>query len=502
MIACEEVREKLPDYAYELLPDWQMQELSAHIGGCEACRLAAEEVAEEFRRLDAWEAPGPQGDTTAEFMRRLRLHEAAGLARPGGSLGVVAPRRVGALLRLSGLLDRFRAMPTGAKVAVSGVSLAVVAAVVFALVMGAGRRSGVAQEPAPRVIEGVPRLGYQTGRHTPYIAALQAVLQSLGSTMTYEELMVTSGAAFATAWRPGYYEYDARALIPGDVMLTGATAAGAKVTRRNFETLDEAWDAVCRSIDEGRPVIAARRSTAYVICGYRPEARVVYVQHPDNATEAYEEQPFEGHEGVYGGLNEFFFVEHDPATPAPETDWPGILARVVRFDQWPPSKPIRADQFYAGRAAYDVWALTLRKGPSESGVASDVRLTVTMAAVMADRRTCASTVLTEYGPLHAKLGQAAAHYAAEAALWQQMRSVLAQGKQGQSSEVMRAAEGGFTQQAVREQAARLVEQARDEDAAAANLLLDLLREWSPEVYESLGKELEWQHAPVQAPGEP
>jgi hypothetical protein len=499
MIACDEVREKLPDYLYELLPDWQMEEIASHTAGCEACRELAESAAREFRLLDSWEAPGPAGDTTAEFMRRLRLHQTADLARPDPSVSVVGIRRGGGLARLSDLIERFRAMPTGAKLAVSGVSLAAVVALVFALVALSSRRSGVAQQPGPKVIEGVPRLGYQTGRHTPYIAALHAVLQSLGSPMTYEELMVASGAAFATAWRGGYYEYDSRVLAPEDVVRNGAIAAGGMSIRRNFQTLDEAWEAVRQSLDDGRPVIAARRSIAYVICGYDPQDRTVYVQHPENASADYEQRPFEGSEGVYGGPNEFIFVKYDPADPAPEMDWPGVLARAVRFDQWP--FYVRADQFDAGRAAYDMWAATLRRGVSENGAASDVRVTVTMAAVMADRRACAQAVLTDYGTLDQRLVEAAGHYGAEVKLWQQMRGVLAQGKQGQSSEVMKAAQEGFMQQAVREQAARLVEQARDEDKAAVNVLPDLLQEWSPEVYESLAKELKWQRAPITPGGE-
>ena len=226
MTRCDEVREKLPDYLYELLPQWQMEEIAAHTKDCPECHEACEAAADDFRALDAWEVPGPGTDTCPEFMRKLRRHQALALAPQPAPPGVLRHPWSSALVRLPGMIRRWRAMPTGAKIAVTSVSLAAVAALAFALVALSSRWSGSAQAQ-PKVIEGVPTIGWESGKTSYYIAALHACLQVMGSPIRYEELMVASGAAFCTGWSPGSYQYDSRVAAPEDLVVNGAVAAGA-----------------------------------------------------------------------------------------------------------------------------------------------------------------------------------------------------------------------------------------------------------------------------------
>ncbi len=480
MTRCDEVREKLPDYLYELLPQWQMEEIAAHTKDCPECHEACEAAADDFRALDAWEVPGPGTDTCPEFMRKLRRHQALALAPQPAPPGVLRHPWSSALVRLPGMIRRWRAMPTGAKIAVTSVSLAAVAALAFALVALSSRWSGSAQAQ-PKVIEGVPTIGWESGKTSYYIAALHACLQVMGSPIRYEELMVASGAAFCTGWSPGSYQYDSRVAAPEDLVVNGAVAAGAMAERRSFESLDEAWTAVCASIDEGRPVIRSHVSAAHVICGYDPQGRQVYLQAYDTAEPGYQIVPFSAERGPSRRPNEFIFVRYDPAAGLPELDWRVILSRVARFADWPRQQELMlGDPIVFGLGAYDEWAATLRRGPDGSGAAFDTRLTVTIARTLADARAAASVVLADNAALHEGLRDAADRYMAEAGILERMRDVLAQGQTGLHTEVMAAAERNFADPTVREQAAQLIEQAKEQEIMAVEALREVLRDISPE----------------------
>ncbi len=478
MMRCDEIREKLPDYLYELLPDWQMEEIAAHTKGCSDCHEACEAAANEFKTLDEWEVPGPGADSCPEFMRKLRHHQALAVAPQAA----VARRPwSSALVRIPGMIRRWRAMPTGAKIAVTSVSLAAVAGLALVLVTLSSRWSGSAQAARPQVIEDVPSIGWASGKTSYYIAALHACLQAMGSPIGYEELMVASGAAFCTGWSPGAYKYDSRVAAPEDLVLNGAFAAGATAERRSFESPDEAWEAVCASIDEGRPVIGSDVSMARVICGYDLRDRKMYF-HSHNATErGYQIGPFEASPGPRRQPNEFIFVEYDPAWGLPELDWPVILSRAVRFADWPRERAIvLGDPVVFGLGAYDEWAATLRRGPDGSGVTLDTRLTVTMARTLADSRAAASVVLADHAALHESLRDAADYYMAEAEILEGMREVLAQGETGLHTDVMAAAERNFPDPAVREQAAQVIEQAKEQEILAVKALREVLSDISPE----------------------
>jgi hypothetical protein len=487
MMRCDEVREKLPDYLYELLPDWQMEEIAAHTKGCSDCHEACEAAANEFKTLDEWDVPGPAADTCPEFMRKLRSHQVLALAPQSAAAGLMHRPWSSALVRIAGMVRRWRAMPTGAKIAVTSVSLAAVASLAFGLMALTSWRS--AQAGQPKVIEGVPAIGWTSEKTSYYIAALHACLQAMGSPIRYEELMVASGAAFCTGWSPGAYKYDSRVAAPEDLVLNGASAAGATADRRSFESLDEAWALVCASIDEGRPVIGSYVSAARVICGYDPRDRQMhFLSH--NATEpGCQIAPFQASSGPNRRPNEFIFVEYNPAADLPELDWPAILWRAVRFADWPRERRIMlGDPVAFGLGAYDEWAATLRRGPDASGVALDTRLTVTMAKTLADCRAAASVVLIENAALHHGFRDAADYYMAEAGVLESMRNVLAQGQTGLSAEVMAAAERNFADPTVREQAAQLIEQAKEHEILAVDALREVLDDIAPE--------------PVQAPPQP
>lgn len=153
MATCDEVRERLPDYLYELLPEWQAEEVSAHVRECAECEGARDELVEELRALEAWETPGPATDTSREFIRKLRVEESTALARRRQALGYGQGRRDTALVPSPNLIRRWQGLPRGARVAVASVSLAAVAALAILLFALPGQHSGVAQVEHPRLLE-------------------------------------------------------------------------------------------------------------------------------------------------------------------------------------------------------------------------------------------------------------------------------------------------------------------------------------------------------------
>ena len=63
-------------------------------------------------------------------------------------------------------------------------------------------QSGLTNGPARVVLEGVPRVGYDSSFCT-FPASLKACLEFMGENYTYEYIMGTSGAAFRLLWKPG-----------------------------------------------------------------------------------------------------------------------------------------------------------------------------------------------------------------------------------------------------------------------------------------------------------
>lgn len=147
MTSCDEVREKLADYVYEVLPDWQMEEVGTHLDDCEKCAQACEDMVAEFRLLDQWGVPGPGEDGHARFMRRVHVEARDALVPLKGHVVAVEGETPGRLARRRGLIERWRDLPGGAKVATASVSLLVVAALVLGLVVLPKWQSALAQAP-------------------------------------------------------------------------------------------------------------------------------------------------------------------------------------------------------------------------------------------------------------------------------------------------------------------------------------------------------------------
>lgn len=232
MIRCEELPERAADYLYGLLPDWQMEEIAAHTGRCDNCRQAIEKTAEDLRRFDAWEVPELEADTCPEFMRRLRLHETQELVPWDAALEREPLARGGPLARVSGLIQRWRALPTGTKIAVSSISLLSVALLAVALVVVIGQHSGRAQaERGPRPLQ-VP-----------------------------EAAMV----------RPGLRVWYSEGNV--DEALVGALADVASVAKRAIEEVfpDRSTERINLLVSRGYPwresVVTDRANTIYVLAG-------------------------------------------------------------------------------------------------------------------------------------------------------------------------------------------------------------------------------------------
>lgn len=325
--------------------------------------------------------------------------------------------------------------------------------------------SAVSAVAEPVVIEGVGSIGWDAKRYSHYVAALQVVLEALGCPMEYEELMVASGAAFRTAWQPGKGRYRARTAAPRDYVADAAAAAGAKAIRRSFWSEEEAWEAVCASIDAGRPVIASRDSAADVIAGYDRDGRQAYVSTSQTSTSGYEMLPFEVSRGPTKAANELIFVEYDPATPLPELDWPTILSRAVRFADWPVGQKVH-EEFVFGLAAYDELTKMLRQKRARGGAWE----TYTIARVIRDARAAASVVLARHATVHEGFGEAARHYKTEAELLVDMPNVLSKGHRGPWNEVTAAITASFKEEAVRERAAELIDLAKAEELLAVEAL--------------------------------
>ena len=323
----------------------------------------------------------------------------------------------------------------------------------------------------PVIIPDVPALTWETGRCSQDIAALHAALSTMGCPLAYDELMVGSGAAFRTAWPPGRYHYGALVVAPEDLVINGAQFAGAAAERRTDDPPEQVWAAICDSIDEGRPVVLWHGWAAWVICGYEPEGQRLYIRRYESAQQGYEVMPFEPLIAVWplGCPNGIVLLSYDRDVGIPDPDWPAILSRAIHCADWPPEERLHATYVW-GLAGYDAWAETLRGGVDESGPQVDADFTWTLARTLAEARSCASIVLQQNAALHEAFEDAAADYMAQAQLLRTMQTVLAGGEEGDWMQLKLAREQHFPEQAVREQAAQLVERAKELEVMAVDAL--------------------------------
>ena len=164
MTHCDDVRENLLDYRYELLPDWQRERVAAHLGVCPQCAEAHRQLGEELQVLDAWEVAGPPGDGCRDFLGRLQGELGAALARVGSPLARVDVSLAEPVVRQSNWTMRWRRLSARAKVAVAvtSASLLLVIALAFALSGLSSRRVAVSQqEVAERAPKTLSRPGVQ-----------------------------------------------------------------------------------------------------------------------------------------------------------------------------------------------------------------------------------------------------------------------------------------------------------------------------------------------------
>jgi len=370
-------------------------------------------------------------------------------------------------------MDRLRSRlaPVG-----TGLPLAVLAL----LLTAGGGRAVRAQAAGPKMIEHVPPIGWAGHKRGFMVAALQAAASAQGCPLPYEELMVTSGDAFRLCWWPGrYFYWTVDAMWPEDVVATAAAALGATIDRRTFNSSDEAWPEVCRSIDEGRPVVLwATPLFINVICGYEPHGRRMYVQPYDATSTAYSAKPFE-----YGPLPwpwdspaEFIFVHYERGSRPPDLDWPEIVARAIRWADWPPTSKLHETSL-CGLAAYDALAQTIRQGPDQHDPAVCAGVIQSASEILADARTCAAVVLRDHAAVHEAFAEAASHYEAEAVIVKPLFGVLAQLPADADWQDKRAAAGrNFARPEAREQAALLIEQAKAEEVQAVDALRRALKD--------------------------
>jgi len=337
----------------------------------------------------------------------------------------------------------------------------------------------------PVVIQNVPAIGWIAGRFSYHISALQAALQAMGCDATYEHLMVTSGAGFRAAWpTPTGYDYSVTCIWPPgeDYLTNGARAVGAKAVRDMFGSHEEAWGAICASIDQGRPVVAWEGCGAQVICGYDAQRKQLHVQSCNAGDRKYQVVPLSALAMAPPPLPqalECVFLEYDPNTPRPEFDWPTILARAVRFADYP-ATPGLFGRYAFGLAAYDAWAASLRGGADKAGARVDAAITETVANTLSNARTAVSTVLREFATLHDAFPVAAEHYSAEALILKSIPKALAGGQDSLPWEArLDAMAESFATRGERETVAQLVEQAKAEERQAVDALRQALKDLAP-----------------------
>ena len=324
---------------------------------------------------------------------------------------------------------------------------------------------------APVVIEGAPQTGWAVRHFNQTADCLYSGLAAMGAAISYDELMVASGYAFRMGWWPGWYSFMAPEMVPEDLIAAGAEAAGGGAQRVDHKSVDEAWVTTCRSLDDACTVLARNGCAYRLICGYDAQGRAMYTREYHSQKAEYDVKPFDVTEPPWPekGGREVIVLAYDRNAKPPDFDWPTILDRAVRFADWPAEQKLEGVYVF-GLGAYDAWAATLRNGPDKNGVNTDVELNDYMCRTIGEARACAGAVLQQHAAVHGSLDEAGTLYAEEAQLFNQVSDVLRGGVTGSWAEMQQAMRANFALPEVREQAAQLVEQARDLDAEAVDCL--------------------------------
>jgi len=336
----------------------------------------------------------------------------------------------------------------------------------------------------PVLLTDVPRTSWD--RPSMPICMLHTALAGMGCPMSYEDLMVASGSAFRIVWRPGFFSYPASRVCQQDTIVSGGAAAGAPVERRQFATVEQAYDAIADSLDQGRPVVAwdEGRVEWQVICGYDKAKRTLFRRDLDTGAAPDEKGPDClknapancGAQGAY----EAWFLMYDPTRPAPKLNWPLIIATALRMAQWPDEERLYGT-FVCGDCAYYCWATDLRSSTiyTQNPAAGDV--TWGLASTLEKSRRHIGNVLQAHTGVHPALAQAALLYQDEALLFGKVQEALGGGRRLPVNDAGKIANQNVKDGKVREACADLIEQALAKDKAARAQLRLALKDLAPDL---------------------
>lgn len=155
------------------------------------------------------------------------------------------------------------------------------------------RVSIVREGPDAVRVDGVgPLAGFAKGKDCTFIGCLEVVLEAAGRRISYDELMAVSGMAFRTQFRVDRWDVGNPDPLVGDVRLDPLFSAIGWKYEVRIVRLDELAEkdalhrAMCRSVDNGMPVLAANIIPPEdwgIITGYRRDRTYLCRSYNDDA---------------------------------------------------------------------------------------------------------------------------------------------------------------------------------------------------------------------------
>lgn len=339
----------------------------------------------------------------------------------------------------------------------------------------------------PVILESVP----PTGWDRPYapVQMLQVALEAMGCKRGYEELMVTSGAAFRMTWRDGNYTFPALTLYQQDPISVGAVGVGALARREQFDDLTVAFAAIVASIDRGAPVIAwdDGRVDMQVICGYDAATTTIFRRTINTPPGIFDQVPAEKIRAMpwAGAAYELWVLDLPETDDLAPLNWPLILANALRLAQWPEDQ-LLYDRFTCGDAAYLAWAADLREPDLHTRFPQAGGIAWALAWHMQHARWTAARVLQNNAVIHPAAVEAGLLYQDEATIFAEVQRVLCGGAALPYTEAVDVANDLITHEDVRLAAADLVEEALEKDCAARAALSRALKDLAPELLPRTG----------------
>ncbi|MGC9319828.1 MAG: hypothetical protein ACP5KN_17475, partial [Armatimonadota bacterium] len=333
----------------------------------------------------------------------------------------------------------------------------------------------------PVKVPNVPDVGWSQGRDFHPIACLHAALVGMDKNVSYQELMVASGAAFRVAWRSGAYDAGAKIFYGYDAIVEAAPAAGVRAELVTAPDEDGAWEIITESIDRGAPLISRAGDSLQIICGYDPDTRDLLCRTWDVEADEYVQLPLSsarlGADEAAAGAYELW-VLHEEGEPPDELDWPNVLGRALQMSRRSADDPLHG-RYICGLAAYEAWAETLRDPSAHDGLPDAGAETVTTALSFAEARDAAAQVLQEHGHVHDAFARAAQAYRSEAAELRGLQWLLCRDRQASRAERMAMSNESVRDAAIREEAAHLVEGALAYERVALQALTAAFEDLAP-----------------------